>query len=166
MSNDLAAALPHLRHAALQAPVNPTIPFSLAQCLRRLDAPEHSNEAEALLSRVLALAPQSVLAERIKQTNCRLARQLFRANAVSQPRMDVVAYCANALKAYTALDRSAQKQLLMEVATAGQKGLSIQARGMAGTPPRQERPARLPLASRLFPFCGRHAASAGGSLGV
>jgi hypothetical protein len=39
--------------------------------------------------------------------------------------MDVVAYCASALETYASLAPASQKQLLMEVATAGQKGLKI-----------------------------------------
>jgi hypothetical protein len=39
--------------------------------------------------------------------------------------MDVVTYCASALQTYASLSTSAQKQLLMEVASAGQKGLKI-----------------------------------------
>ena len=125
MRDDPAAALPHLRQAALHAPGNPTMLFSLAQCLMGLDAPEHFNEAEALLNRALALAPQGDLAERIKQTNSRLARQVLRAGAAGQPRLDVVMYCASALETYASLTPADQKQLLLEVGTAGQKGLNI-----------------------------------------
>jgi hypothetical protein len=39
--------------------------------------------------------------------------------------MDVVMYCASALETYDSLTLSDQKQLLMEVATAGQKGFKI-----------------------------------------
>ncbi len=39
--------------------------------------------------------------------------------------MSVVTYCASALQTYASLSPAAQKQLLMEVATAGQKGLKI-----------------------------------------
>jgi hypothetical protein len=53
------------------------------------------------------------------------ARQVLRANAGDGPRMDVVMYCASALETYGALALAAQKQLLMEVATAGQKGLAL-----------------------------------------
>jgi hypothetical protein len=45
--------------------------------------------------------------------------QVLRANASDGPRMDVVMHCASAL------DAAGQKQLLMEVATAGQKGLAL-----------------------------------------
>ncbi len=50
---------------------------------------------------------------------------MLHANADGQPRMDVVTYCASALQTYASLSPAAQKQLLMEVATAGQKGLKI-----------------------------------------
>ncbi len=90
-----------------------------------LHAPEHFKEAESLLNRALALAPQGDLAERIKQTNSRLARQVLRTNAAGQPRLDVVMYCASALETYGTPTPTDQKQLLMEVATAGQKGLKI-----------------------------------------
>ncbi|MFN9071036.1 MAG: hypothetical protein ACK5WI_09190 [Cyanobacteriota bacterium] len=50
---------------------------------------------------------------------------MLRANAGDSPRMDVVMYCASALETYGVLDPAAQKQLLMEVATAGQKGLAL-----------------------------------------
>jgi Flp pilus assembly protein TadD len=125
MEGDPAAALPHLRQAAIHAPGNPTMLFTLAQCLMGLHAPEHFKEAESLLNRALALAPQGDLAERIKQTNSRLARQVLRTNAAGQPRMDVAMYCASALETYGSLTPTDQKQLLMEVATAGQKGLKI-----------------------------------------
>jgi hypothetical protein len=39
--------------------------------------------------------------------------------------MDVVMDCASALEAYGALDAACQRQLLMAVATAGQKGLAL-----------------------------------------
>ena len=86
MRDDPAAALPHLRQAAIHAPGNPTMLFTLAQCLMGLHAPEHFKEAESLLNRALALAPQGDLAERIKQTNSRLVRQVLRTNAAGQPR--------------------------------------------------------------------------------
>ncbi len=50
---------------------------------------------------------------------------MLRANAYGQPRVDVVTYCASALEAYGALDAAGQKQLLMELATAGQKGVAF-----------------------------------------
>jgi hypothetical protein len=50
---------------------------------------------------------------------------VLRANADGKPRMSVVTYCASALQTYASLSPAAQKQLLMEVATAGQKGLKI-----------------------------------------
>jgi hypothetical protein len=65
------------------------------------------------------------LAARLRQTHSRLARQVLRANAGDGPRMDVVMYCASALETYAALAQADQKQLLMEVATAGQKGLAL-----------------------------------------
>jgi hypothetical protein len=87
--------------------------------------PEHRREADTCLTRALALGPPPDLAERLRQTHSRLARQVLRANADGQPRMDVVTYCASALQTYASLTPAAQKQLLMEVATAGQKGLKI-----------------------------------------
>jgi hypothetical protein len=87
--------------------------------------PEHRREADTCLTRALALGPLPDLAERLRQTHSRLARQVLRANADGQPRMDVVAYCASALETYASLAPASQKQLLMEVATAGQKGLKI-----------------------------------------
>ncbi len=50
---------------------------------------------------------------------------MLRANAGDGPRMDVVMYCASALETYAALAPADQKQLLMEVATAGQKSLAL-----------------------------------------
>ncbi|MFN7678520.1 MAG: hypothetical protein ACK5QW_08010, partial [Cyanobacteriota bacterium] len=79
-----------------------------------LDTPEHRKEADTCLTRALALGPPPDLAERLRQTHSRLARQVFRANADGEPRMDVVTYCDSALQTYASLSPAAQKQLLME----------------------------------------------------
>ncbi len=125
MRNDPEGSLPFLRQAADTPPPAPITLYALAQALMALDTPEHRKEADACLTRALALGPPPDLAERLRQTHSRLARQVLRANAAGQPRMDVVAYCASALETYASLTLSDQKQLLMEVATAGQKGLKI-----------------------------------------
>jgi len=125
MRDDPAGALPHLRLAADQPPTDPITLYTLAQCLMALAGPGQLDEAEACLNRALALGPPADLAERLRQTHSRLARQVLRANAGDGPRMDVVMYCASALESYAALAPAAQKQLLMEVATAGQKGLAL-----------------------------------------
>ena len=122
MRNDPEGALPFLRQAADTPPPDP---ITLAQALMALDTPEHRKEADTCLTRALSLGLPADLAERLRQTHSRLARQVLRANADGQPRMDVVSYCASALQTYASLSPSAQKQLLMEVATAGQKGLKI-----------------------------------------
>jgi tetratricopeptide (TPR) repeat protein len=125
MRNDPEGALPFLRQAADTPPADPITLYALAQALMALDTPEHRQEADTCLTRALALAPPPDLAERLRQTHSRLAHQVLRANAAGQPRMDVVSYCASALQTYASLSPAAQKQLLMEVATAGQKGLKI-----------------------------------------
>ncbi len=96
-----------------------------SQCLIALAGPGDLDEAEACLNQALGLRPSADLAERLKQAHSRLARQVLRANASDGPRMDVVMFCASALETYGALDAAGQKQLLMEVATAGQKGLAF-----------------------------------------
>jgi Flp pilus assembly protein TadD len=125
MRENPAGALPHLRLAADQPPTDPITLYTLAQCLMALAGPGQLDEAEACLNRALALGPPADLAERLRQTHSRLARQVLRANAIDGLRMDVVMYCASALETYAALDSAAQKQLLVEVATAGQKGLAL-----------------------------------------
>jgi tetratricopeptide (TPR) repeat protein len=125
MRNDPEGALPFLRQAADTPPGDPITLYALAQALMALDTPEHRKEADTCLTRALALGTPADLAERLRQTHSRLARQVLRANADGQPRMDVVSYCASALQTYASLSPAAQKQLLMEVATAGQKGLKI-----------------------------------------
>ncbi len=125
MRDDPAGALPHLRLAADQPPPDPITLYTLAQCLMALAGPGQLDEAEACLNRALALGPPADLAERLRQTHSRLARQVLRANAGDGLRMDVVMYCASALETYGALAPAAQKQLLTEVATAGQMGLAL-----------------------------------------
>ncbi len=95
-----------------------------------LAGPGDLDEAEACLNQALGLRPSADLAERLKQTHSRLARQVLRANASDGPRMDVVMVCTSALEVYGALDAAGQKQLLMEVATAGQKGWQDKIREM------------------------------------
>ena len=107
------------------APSRPDHPLRPGPSPNALDTPEHRKEADTCLTRALALGPPPDLAERLRQTHSRLPRQVLRANANGQPRMDVVTYCASALQTYASLSPAAQKQLLMEVATAGQKGLKI-----------------------------------------
>ncbi|MEB3301760.1 MAG: hypothetical protein VKN56_07290, partial [Cyanobacteriota bacterium] len=63
-----------------------------------LNTPEHRQEADTCLTRALALGPPPDLAERLRQTHSRLARQVLRANAYGQPRIDLVTYCASALQ--------------------------------------------------------------------
>jgi len=125
MRNDPEGALPFPRQAADTPPGDPITLYALAQALMALDTPEHRKEADTCLTRALSLGPPADLAERLRQTHSRLARQVLRANADGQPRMDVVSYCSSALQTYASLSPAAQKQLLMEVATAGQKGLKI-----------------------------------------
>ena len=125
MRNEHEAALPLLRQAAETPPADPITLYALAQALMALDTPEHGKEADACLTRALALNPPADLAERLRQAHSRLARQVLRANAAGQPRLDVVSYCASALQTYASLSPAAQQQLLMEVATAGPKGLKI-----------------------------------------
>jgi tetratricopeptide (TPR) repeat protein len=110
MRNDPEGALPFLRQAADTPPADPITLYALAQALMAVDTPQHRKEADTCLTRALALGPPPDLAERLRQTHSRLARQVLRANA---------------LQTYASLSPAAQKQLLMEVATAGQKGLKI-----------------------------------------
>ncbi len=125
MRNDHEGSLPFLRQAADTPPGDPITLYALAQALMALDTPEHRKEADTCLTRALALGHPPDLAERLRQTHSRLARQVLRSNAAGQPRLDVVMYCASALETYASLTPADQKQLLLEVGTAGQKGLNI-----------------------------------------
>ncbi|MFM7550899.1 MAG: hypothetical protein ACKO8I_18960, partial [Cyanobacteriota bacterium] len=51
------------------------------------------------LTHSLALGPPADLAERLRQAHSRRARQVLRANAAGQPRLDVATYCVSALQA-------------------------------------------------------------------
>jgi len=81
-------------------------------------------DAETAYSRVMALDPGGLLAERAEQARNRISGHRLRETGDGL-RPDVVAFCLEALRLFAAMPADEVKRITMEIAMLGTKGLSI-----------------------------------------
>jgi Flp pilus assembly protein TadD len=125
MTGEHARAAATLRSALRSAPDDPVTLLTLGQALIAEDPASHAAEADALLSRVLALAPQGALAEKAEAAKRRIANRAFRAKAVGGLRPDAVMYCLAALERFEPMSQQQLAPILLELGALGQAGLKV-----------------------------------------
>jgi len=112
-------ALPLLERAAHILPEDQAARFGLAQCLLALG---RSSDADTQFARVIETSPLTEIAEQARQARTRLAEASLRSATAGQPRADVVEYCLDGLKRFTAMEREGLKAAVYEIAMLGRAG--------------------------------------------
>ncbi|CRI66754.1 putative Tetratricopeptide TPR_2 repeat protein [Thiocapsa sp. KS1] len=125
MTGDQKRAVASFRAALEQLPDDPVILLSLAQSLLSDSHDTHAEEADRLLTRVLALAPHGEIAELAKKARRGLASRRFRSNAAGALRPDATIYCLEALQRFATMSDAELAPLVMEMATLGEGGLKV-----------------------------------------
>jgi tetratricopeptide (TPR) repeat protein len=118
-------ALDHLREAVRLLPSDQQAIYGLAQALIKLGGDDHIAEADALLSKAIALEPDSEVAERCRSDRSRIAQNRFRSNAGAQVRMDAVMYCLGALQKFAQMSKEEVRAVAFEIAMLGTRGLDV-----------------------------------------
>ena len=121
----LDEAVGHLQEAVRLLPTDEQAVYGLAQALIRLGGDDRIAEADALLSRAIALDPDSELAEHCRNDRSRIAQARFRANAGGQVRMDAVMYCLGALRTFAQRSKEDVRAVAFEIAMLGMQGLDV-----------------------------------------
>jgi tetratricopeptide (TPR) repeat protein len=115
-----AQALPLLERATRLLPDDQAARFGLAQCLLALARPA---AADTEFARVIAVAPLSDIAEQARRARTRLAEDSFRSATAGALRADVVEYCLDGLRRFSALEDKELKAAVYEIAMLGRAGL-------------------------------------------
>jgi hypothetical protein len=119
LKDSSAQALPLLERATRLLPDDQAARFGLAQCLLALESPA---AADAEFARVIVVAPLSDLAEQARQARTRLAEASFRSTTAGALRADVVEYCLDGLRRFSALEDKELKAAVYEIAMLGRAG--------------------------------------------
>ena len=125
MSGDSAGAVERLHIAEKLAPDDPTVILTLARALLAQDPAANADEADALLQRVMAIAPHGDIAENAASLRSSIANSQFRANADGELRHDAMFYCLGALERFEGMSQQQLGPVVMEMATLGQGGLNV-----------------------------------------
>jgi hypothetical protein len=92
--------------------------------LTELGGGERRREADELYTQVIALNPQSPLAETARQARSTLAQSSFH-RAAGGMRPDAVMYCVSALEKFEQLSPERVQAIALEIAMLGRSGLDI-----------------------------------------
>ncbi|MEQ1903813.1 MAG: tetratricopeptide repeat protein [Pirellulaceae bacterium] len=111
-----------LNQAALLSPNEPGIWFGVAQAAGNLN---NLNKATDAYKKVIALAPDTSMADAARTELNKMAEQTLRNRGVSGVRPDVMEYCIEALKKFAKLSNQELGSILLELATKGNTGLDI-----------------------------------------
>lgn len=117
-------AISHFRTAYELMPKDPTNVYALALGLMEFGGEERLAEADELHKQVIALSPQSQLAELARQARTKLAQRSFRRTA-SELRPDAMMYCLSALEKFEAMSPERVQAIALEIALLGRSGLDI-----------------------------------------
>ena len=114
----------HFRAAYELMPSDQMNVHALALGLTELGGEERLQEAKELYKQVIALNPQSQLADVARQARRELAQSNFR-RAASGERLDAVMYCVSALEKFEEMSPERVKAIALEIAMLGRGGLDI-----------------------------------------
>jgi hypothetical protein len=99
--------------------------YALAQSLELTSEAEKVAEADVLYSQIIALDPNTDMAENARTALRGIAQKTFRNSAGSTIRMDAVMYCLQALKKFARMDRQQIQNVTFEIGMLGQHGLDV-----------------------------------------
>ncbi len=125
MQDEPKEAVVVLRRAQAAAPTDPVTLLTLAQALIAADLDAHAAEADALLRRVLQLAPRGEIAEKARRASQRIADHNLRRSQGDGLRPAVVEGLVQALQIYGGLSPEQRQAVLVEVSAIGEKGLPV-----------------------------------------
>jgi tetratricopeptide (TPR) repeat protein len=117
----LEEGLDHLKAAVVLRQEDPQAWLNLAM---NLEQGGNVADAETAYARVIALDPGGLLAERAEQARNRISGRRLREGGDGL-RPDVVAFCREALRLFAAMPADDVKNITMEIAMLGTKGLSV-----------------------------------------
>jgi tetratricopeptide (TPR) repeat protein len=119
-------AVKHLQRAYELLPEDPMALYGLAKTLQaNVSDPEAPAKADKLLATFLQRFPSSPMAEEAREARTRFAHQTMRAASPGGLRMDVVFYILGALQLFAAEKPQKCKEVALEIALLGRKGLNI-----------------------------------------
>jgi tetratricopeptide (TPR) repeat protein len=118
-------AIAHLSIASRLLPDDPMAMYGLAKALIDFGGPERRDEADQLFLRVIEEYPTSDLADLARTERTALAAATSRDAAGGMPRMDAVMYCLGALQRFDNMNPDEIRQVAIEIAILGTKGLDI-----------------------------------------
>lgn len=122
---DVDKAIDTLKDAMGLLPDDPVILLNLGQLLFNQDPARNADEADHLLARVLDIAPHGAHADQAKSVRRDIANYQFRKSNTMDLRLDAVMYCLGALERFDAMEPSQLAPVILEMATLGQSGLSV-----------------------------------------
>ena len=114
----------HFRIAYELMPNDQMNVHGLAIGLTELGGEDQLQEADELYKQVIALDPQSQLAELARQARSKLAQRSFR-RAASEVRPDAIMYCLSALEEFKDMSPERVQAIALEIAILGRSGLDI-----------------------------------------
>ncbi len=117
-------AEPHFRAAYELMPTDQTNVYALALGLTELGGEERLQDADGLYQNVIALNPQSQLAELARQARSKIAQHNFR-QAQSGERLDAVMYCLSALEQFEKMSSERVGAIALEIGLLGRSGLNV-----------------------------------------
>jgi len=124
-NGEYGEAIRLLRSALTAAPDDPLTLLALGQALLGNGPETDAGEADRLLSRVLDIAPHGAVAEQAASIRRQISNRQFRSAAAGNLRPDAVLYCLDALRRYEGMTQEELGPIVMEMATLGQSGLSV-----------------------------------------
>ena len=115
-------ALEYLKQASALLPADQQAQYGYGLCLFKANRLE---ESDAVLRRVISLAPYNEIAELAKSLRTAIAHKNLKSGPSGDTRLDAVMYCLAALEKFAKSGPEARQSITFEIAMLGRSGLDI-----------------------------------------